>query len=864
MGDAHQTGPPGALSPTGLSPTGPPPLGSPMPSPAVQAEKARIDVSPQEVELGPGPASVAVGAQVAAYEAQPAPPQQPRPPQASRAKPSLAPLTEQRVIAAASYDRSIADGSGADAAIASVCQPAPDRRPGSAPAVLTPTQAGSADFSAVAGGLSEGPGVSMRGDYGGQMQRRARRDSDEDIVGKPLHQGAGDAPLGGVFDPHFPHGAAQAMGSRQLQPGDQRRSASRSPPSAPPGVPPPPPEPPLQTDELGMMVGGPGVVPDMPEELQVVQLRAQQQLLAHQLRALQQQEMHIMQRQYDDVAPYDMLAQGPPLDGRTDDVILDGQVMHMPDVGMVVPGGHMMGDGGVLMPHTMGHPHPHFLPAQGRALDVPQMPPQPEATMFDGGHGPPGHRLDTLRGQILGLIGDQRGRSYITKLLDDENEREVTIIYEELIGSIAELAVDANHGTLLQRLFETCNDDQLRSIVHKIAGSLQQVAVQSHGARAVQKLVDAMRTQEQIDIFIKSLAPQVVSLIKDVNGNHVVQKCLQKFDGHNQFVYDAVASRVQDIATHRHGCCILQRCIDFGSADQKMQLVSEIINHGLALVQDPFGNYVVQYILDMEMDFVNVRMIRNFIGNIAPLSMNKFSSNVIEKCLRIAPDDVRQSVMEELVEPSKLQLLLQDQFANYVVQTALNTASAAQFQMLAAEIRPLLHTIKNTPHGKKIEGKINRGHGPSREGADQPRHGRRKGRVDSSSGRRSSVPMNGGAPAAAPGGDDRPVQSSWQPGWGSAPGGGGAGWGQSNWHRRSAKGSKDRQPASAANVGRMPPPAPVHSFNGYGGPPGFDAPPPGWVQGGPMVAGSRLNANAAAFTPSGLTGAERPPTTMQQ
>jgi hypothetical protein len=99
---------------------------------------------------------------------------------------------------------------------------------------------------------------------------------------------------------------------------------------------------------------------------------------------------------------------------------------------------------------------------------------------------------------------------------------------------------------------------------------------------------------------VRALGPGVVPLIKDLNGNHVVQRCLQRLgpeDG--QFVYDAAESHCVEIATHRHGCCVLQRCIDFATPAQKASLVAEVARHALVLSQDPFGNYVVQYVLEV-------------------------------------------------------------------------------------------------------------------------------------------------------------------------------------------------------------------------------------------------------------------------
>lgn len=59
-----------------------------------------------------------------------------------------------------------------------------------------------------------------------------------------------------------------------------------------------------------------------------------------------------------------------------------------------------------------------------------------------------------------------------------------------------------------------------------------------------------------------------------------------------QFIYNAVAANCVEVATHRHGCCVLQRCVDHASDHQRIQLVNEITYNALTLVQDPYGNYV--------------------------------------------------------------------------------------------------------------------------------------------------------------------------------------------------------------------------------------------------------------------------------
>ena len=82
----------------------------------------------------------------------------------------------------------------------------------------------------------------------------------------------------------------------------------------------------------------------------------------------------------------------------------------------------------------------------------------------------------------------------------------------------------------------------------------------------------------------EALQGGVVALIRDLNGNHVIQRCLQRLGPEeSQFVYDAAGAHALEIATHRHGCCVLQRCIDFATHQQRRVLVDCIAQHALPL-----------------------------------------------------------------------------------------------------------------------------------------------------------------------------------------------------------------------------------------------------------------------------------------
>lgn len=74
----------------------------------------------------------------------------------------------------------------------------------------------------------------------------------------------------------------------------------------------------------------------------------------------------------------------------------------------------------------------------------------------------------------------------------------------------------------------------------------------------------------------------------------MVQKCLTSMSDQNkQFIYDSIIANCVDIATHKHGCCVIQRCLDHASRKQKADLAQVVAENALELVKDQYGNYVV-------------------------------------------------------------------------------------------------------------------------------------------------------------------------------------------------------------------------------------------------------------------------------
>ncbi|CAG9318489.1 unnamed protein product [Blepharisma stoltei] len=310
--------------------------------------------------------------------------------------------------------------------------------------------------------------------------------------------------------------------------------------------------------------------------------------------------------------------------------------------------------------------------------------------------------------QALEMAKDQFGCRLLQKKLEERNPFTLQTIYDQIAANISDLMLDPFGNYLFQKLIEVCEEPTLGLIIQNISEKISTISLSAHGTRAVQKLIDIATTSSaHIEVIVKGLKERVIDLIKDINGNHVIQKCLHTLGAaNNQFIYVSASSNVIDIATHRHGCCVLQRCIDAASPEQLEMLIDKILENAVVLVQDAFGNYVVQYVIDLNRPDVNARLAQIFMASIQELSTQKFSSNVIEKCLQQNKGEIQQAMIQEIGKPNNLAKMISDQYANYVVQRALSLASPQLLKKMLKEVKSLLEELKRSPFGKRIYSKL--------------------------------------------------------------------------------------------------------------------------------------------------------------
>ncbi|CAK8530294.1 unnamed protein product [Lathyrus sativus] len=322
---------------------------------------------------------------------------------------------------------------------------------------------------------------------------------------------------------------------------------------------------------------------------------------------------------------------------------------------------------------------------------------------------PPNYNsLSEARGVIYLMTQDQNGCRYLQRMFEEGRNEDVQIIFDEIIDHMVELMTSPFGNYLVQKLLDVCSEEQRMKIIIMVIqepGQLVEISLNAHGTRVVQKLIETLKIEQQTSLVVSALEPGSLTLIKDLHGNHVVQHCLECLSNEdNKFIYVAAVKYCVDIATHQHGCCVLQKCIRYSSGEHREILAAEIFANALLLAQDKYGNYVVQCTLDLKIPSAATALTLHFKGSYAHMSRQRYSSHVVEKCLELFDDEHRAKIIHELLSDPHFDQLLQDPQANYVIQKALRCSEGQGhvYNSLVETIESYKTICRDSLYSKKI------------------------------------------------------------------------------------------------------------------------------------------------------------------
>ncbi|QSZ30021.1 hypothetical protein DSL72_004539 [Monilinia vaccinii-corymbosi] len=190
----------------------------------------------------------------------------------------------------------------------------------------------------------------------------------------------------------------------------------------------------------------------------------------------------------------------------------------------------------------------------------------------------------------------------IRKRIDNQSwsPAEIEAIAMEMLEEVAELSSDYLGNTVVQKLFEHCSDDTRDLMLERIAPHMAEIGVHKNGTWAAQKIIDVCKTPKQMTLIVQNLAPYTVPLFLDQYGNYVLQCCLKFGSPFNDFIFEAMLSKMKPISEGRYGARAMRACLEshHSTKEQQRMLAAAIALHSVQLATNANGALLLTWFLD--------------------------------------------------------------------------------------------------------------------------------------------------------------------------------------------------------------------------------------------------------------------------
>eukprot|EP01062_Namystynia_karyoxenos_P069168 TRINITY_DN6456_c0_g2_i1.p1 TRINITY_DN6456_c0_g2~~TRINITY_DN6456_c0_g2_i1.p1 ORF type:complete len:767 (+),score=237.83 TRINITY_DN6456_c0_g2_i1:180-2303(+) len=333
---------------------------------------------------------------------------------------------------------------------------------------------------------------------------------------------------------------------------------------------------------------------------------------------------------------------------------------------------------------------------------------------FRSSHNTAQWRLADLEGHVAEFAQDADGHKFLLRRLGTCSDRELDMVWRELIDQASDVTRDAHGNFTLQKVVECVPVHHREGLVRVLRGQFGDLALHPYGSRIVQKLVETL-DNEPCDKMIQELEPLFLKLFADQHGNHVIQKMIERLPRWIPRIVAAIDRRIAEFATQGYGCRCVQRLLELCSDQQViMPILEDVLQNVETLIVNQYANYVVQQVLLHGHPQYKFAIAHKLRGRYTQLSCHKIASNVVEKMFEGAGPQIRTAIIEELMSHrtadrvSGMVVASTDQYGNYVVQKAFELSGPSQRYAIAEHLGPHVNRIRGSAYAKHFAAKMER------------------------------------------------------------------------------------------------------------------------------------------------------------
>ena len=301
-----------------------------------------------------------------------------------------------------------------------------------------------------------------------------------------------------------------------------------------------------------------------------------------------------------------------------------------------------------------------------------------------------------LQGNFVSVIKTHKGSRIFQNYLKNTQSDILHQIFAELSPLLCDIMSDPYANYFCKRLFSFLNQKDRIEYLNVIKNSITSLSKSNIGTYPIQGIIEEIGSKLEKNIIINSIKTSYETLCFDANASHVIEKIISSFEEeYVSFIYTFCVENFLELSTNSNAICVIRKIITFTHKKDLHEKIKRIIkNNALSLIQHPYGNYVIQGIIETWDDNEVYEILGLFEGKYSYLSMQKYSSNLVERCIEKSTS-ILNGYIKEVCDCNRIGEVMKNHFGNYVIQKALKLSKGEERRILIDYILKNVNKLNN-------------------------------------------------------------------------------------------------------------------------------------------------------------------------
>ena len=301
-----------------------------------------------------------------------------------------------------------------------------------------------------------------------------------------------------------------------------------------------------------------------------------------------------------------------------------------------------------------------------------------------------------LQGNFVNIIKTHRGSRIFQNYLKNTHSEIIHKIFLEVNPYLTELIIDSYANYFCKRFFNYLNQKDRIDFLLSIKDSLTKISINNIGTYPIQGIIEQIGSKNEKKIIINSIKDSISEFCYDTYGTHVLEKIISCFEEEfTEFIFEFVGNNFLNLSNHINGICIVKKILSLTHKKEIHEKLKKIINeNAFNLIQHSYGNYVIQIIIETWDINEILEILSNFHNKYSILSMLKYSSNVVERCIEKS-EIILKEYINEICSNGRIAEIMKNNFGNYVIQKALKLSINEDKKKLAEEVDKNIYKLND-------------------------------------------------------------------------------------------------------------------------------------------------------------------------